>query len=136
MIDLIGGVLILIGAGFSLIAGIGLVRLPDLYLRMHAATKAGTLGAGLVLLAIMLEAGRLEIAVRAVTGLVFLFFTAPLAAHLLGRAGYLAGVPLWDRTIQDDLTGQYGEQTKRLQGYTQPDAPLTDVVSNPAQDAD
>lgn len=121
MIEFVGGVLILIGAAFSLIAGIGLVRLPDLYVRMHAATKAGTLGAGLVLIALALEAQSLEVAARAMAGLVFLFFTAPIAAHLLGRAGYIAGVPLWSRTWMDELEGKYDPETKALKGTPRED---------------
>ena len=114
MIELIAGVLILIGGAFSLIAGIGLARLPDLYVRMHAATKAGTLGAGLVLAALAFEAQQLEVAARAIAGLTFLFFTAPIAAHLLGRAGYIAGVPLWSQSCLDELEGKYDHDTKEL----------------------
>lgn len=116
MIEFIGGIIILIGAAFSLIAGIGLVRLPDIYLRMHAATKAGTLGAGLVLIALALEAQQLEVAARAVTGLLFMLFTAPIAAHLLGRAGYLSGAPLWSRTRFDELADKYDADGRRLDG--------------------
>ncbi len=119
MIEFIGGVIILIGGAFSLIAGIGLARLPDLYVRMHAATKAGTLGAGLVLLALALEAQELEVAARAIAGLIFLFFTAPIAAHLLGRAGYLAGVPLWSQSCMDELADKYDPETKELKGAPQ-----------------
>ena len=116
MIEFIAGILVLIGAAFSLIAGIGLVRLPDMYVRMHAATKAGTLGAGLVLIALALEAQSLEVVARAMAGVIFLLFTAPIAAHLLGRAGYLAGVPLWSRSWKDDLDGKYNPDTKALKG--------------------
>lgn len=116
MIEFIGGVIILFGAVFALVAGVGLARLPDLYVRMHAATKAGTLGAGLVLAAVALEAQSLEVATRAIAGLVFLFFTAPIAAHLLGRAGYLAGVPLWSKSSMDELSGKYDPQTLMLRG--------------------
>lgn len=116
MIEFIGGIIILIGAAFSLIAGIGLVRLPDLYLRMHAATKAGTLGAGLVLIALALVAQQLEVAARAGTGVLFLLFTAPIAAHLLGRAGYLSGAPLWSRTRFDELADKYDADGRRLEG--------------------
>lgn len=74
----------------------------------------GTLGAGLVLIAQGLEAQSLEVAARAMARVVFLLFTAPLAAHLLGRAGYLAGVPLWSRSWKDDLDGKYYPETKVL----------------------
>ncbi len=130
MIEFIGGVIILIGALFSLVAGIGLARLPDLYVRMHAATKAGTLGAGLVLAAIALEAQSLEVATRAIAGLIFLFFTAPIAAHLLGRAGYLAGVPLWSKSGLDELSGKYDPQTLELKG-AEPATKNTTTPSTP-----
>ena len=69
MIDFISGIFILLGAAFALIAGIGLFRLPDVYLRMHAATKAGTLGAGLVLLALALDAQQRPAFFAALNGL-------------------------------------------------------------------
>ena len=116
--------IILIGGAFALIAGIGLVRLPDLYVRMHAATKAGTLGAGLVLVALALGSQQLEVAARAIAGLVFLLFTAPIAAHLLGRAGYIAGVPLWSQSCMDELEGKYDHDTQALDS-TAAEAPKT-----------
>ena len=116
MIDIVAAIMILIGAVFSLVAGIGLVRLPDVYVRTHAATKAGTLGAGLTLVALALEAQQMEVAARAIAGVIFLFFTAPIAAHLLGRAGYLAGVPLWSRSVGDELKGKYSNNCDDLAG--------------------
>lgn len=116
MIDFISALIVLIGAAFILIAGIGLFRLPDVYLRMHAATKAGTLGAGLILLALALDAQQLEVAARAIAGVLFLLFTAPIAAHLLGRAGYLSGSPLWAKTRFDELSEKYDTDGRKLTG--------------------
>lgn len=116
MIDFISALIVLIGAAFALIAGIGLFRLPDVYLRMHAATKAGTLGAGLILLALALDAQQLEVAARAIAGVLFLLFTAPIAAHLLGRAGYLSGSPLWTKTRFDELSEKYDTDGRKLTG--------------------
>ncbi len=116
MIDFISALIVLIGAAFTLIAGIGLFRLPDVYLRMHAATKAGTLGAGLMLLALALDAQQLEVAARAIAGILFLLFTAPIAAHLLGRAGYLSGSPLWTKTRFDELSDNYDADGRKLMG--------------------
>lgn len=117
MIELIAGVLILIGAFFSLVAGIGLFRLPDVYLRMHAATKAGTLGVGLMLLAVAFHSQELEVIARALAGIIFLLITAPIGAHLLGRAGYLSGVPMWSRTKSDALAGKYDSEREILEGH-------------------
>lgn len=91
MIDIIvyaGCVVLLLGAAFSLIAAVGVIRLPDLYTRMHAASKAGAVGGGLVLLAVALLCFDASIALRAVMGVVFLLLTTPVAAHLLARASY------------------------------------------------
>lgn len=85
------GVMILIGAFFTLVAAIGLVRLKDVYMRMHAASKAGTLGSGVLLLSIAVYSTELDVITRAVIGVVFFLLTAPVSAHLLARAAYRAG---------------------------------------------
>jgi len=86
MIDVIAGVIILVGAAFSLIAAIGLLRLPDVLTRMHASTKAGTLGSSLVLVAVALCFGSGVVTTKAIAAILFLLLTAPIAAHLIGRA--------------------------------------------------
>lgn len=119
MIDLIAGIVILIGAVFSLVAGVGLFRLPDIFVRMHAATKAGTLGAGLILIAIAIDSQEIGVIARAIAGLLFLLLTAPVAAHLLGRAAYLSGAPLWSKTCLDEIEGKYDADGRRLSGTPQ-----------------
>ncbi len=107
MSDLIAAALMLLGAFFVLVSALGAIRLPDLFMRMHAATKAGTLGAGLVLAAALFVFGTTAVATKAVLVFLFLLLTAPVAAHVLGRAAYFDGVPLWDRTEVDALQGKY-----------------------------
>lgn len=97
--------LLVSGALFMLLAGVGLVRLPDLYTRMSATSKAATLGASLVLLGAAAHFGSVAVAGRAVVVVAFLFLTAPVAAHAIGRAGYRRGSPLWTGTIEDELGG-------------------------------
>lgn len=109
MSDLIAAALMLAGAFFVLVSALGAVRMPDLFMRMHAATKAGTLGAGLVLVAAMVVFATTAVTTKAVLVLLFLLLTAPVAAHVLGRAAYYDGVPLWDRTEVDALKGKYDE---------------------------
>ncbi len=88
ILDIISVILILIGAGFALIGSIGLVRFPDVYTRIHAPTKATTLGVGGVLLGTILylilqgETG----AIRGLLITVFLFLTAPVSAHMIAKA--------------------------------------------------
>lgn len=91
------------GAAFMLLAGVGVLRMPDLYLRMSAATKAQTLGVGCLVSAAAVHFHDTSIAGRAAAIIAFLFLTAPVAAHIIGRAAYDSGVPLWDRTLRDEL---------------------------------
>jgi len=107
MIDYFAGVLLIIGAFFTLVAAVGVVRLPDLYTRMHAASKTGTVGSGVMLLAIAFHSGQFDVVTRAIAGIVFFLLTAPLAAHLLARAAYCTGVPPTTSTDPDELAGHY-----------------------------
>lgn len=77
--------LLVLGALFFLVAAVGVVKLPDALTRMHAATKAGTLGAGLMLLAASLASADVGVAVRAGAIFLFLLVTAPIGAHVIGR---------------------------------------------------
>jgi multicomponent Na+:H+ antiporter subunit G len=99
----LAGGLILIGSGFALTASIGLLRLPDLYTRMHAASKAGTLGSCAVLLALAVHADDPAISLRALAGIVFFLLTVPISSHLLARAAHGAGHSLWRHSERDDL---------------------------------
>jgi multicomponent Na+:H+ antiporter subunit G len=95
--------LLVLGALFMLLAAVGLVRLPDLYLRMSATSKAATLGASLVLLGAAVHFGTAAVAGRALVVVFFLFLTAPVAAQMIGRAGYRRKSPLWEGTTADEL---------------------------------
>lgn len=90
-------------------AAFGLLRLPDLYTRMHAVTKAGTLGVGLILVAAIVAFGDVSVTARALVALVFVLLTAPVSAHMIGRAGYLGGASLWEKTAFDDWRADYDE---------------------------
>lgn len=107
MNELIASLLQLLGAGFMLIAALGLWRMPDLLTRMHATTKAGVLGAGLMLLGLVFAYPELSVLVRAVAIVGFTMLTAPIAAHVIGRAAYFTGVPMWEHTLKDELKGKY-----------------------------
>jgi multicomponent Na+:H+ antiporter subunit G len=99
--------LLVLGALLMLIAAIGLVRMPDLPTRMHATAKAGTLGAGMMLAGVAIHFAQEGVVARAVAAIAFIILTAPVAAHAIGRAGYAMGVPLWSRTVKDELKGRY-----------------------------
>lgn len=103
--EAVGAALLVTGSLIIGISGIGLVRLGDPFMRMHAATKAGVVGAGLVMLGAGIATGTVSGALTGMAGLVFLFFTAPIASHVLGRAAYIAGAPITPSTVQDALAG-------------------------------
>jgi len=114
VIEIISGIVILTGAFFILISAIGLIRMPDLFTRMSATTKASTLGVGLVLLGTALFWQDIGISARAIIIITFLFLTAPVAAHIIGRAAYFDKVSLWKNTKVDELKGKYDEKTHDL----------------------
>lgn len=95
--------LLLAGGLFGFVAAVGMLRLPDMIMRMHASTKAGTLGAGLILAAVAIHFMEVGITLRAAAAILFLLLTAPVAAHVIGRAAYLCGIRLWERTGVDEL---------------------------------
>ncbi|MBS4000939.1 MAG: monovalent cation/H(+) antiporter subunit G [Desulfobulbaceae bacterium] len=107
IIDVVSAVLILSGAIFILISSIGLIKMPDIYMRMSATTKATTLGVGSILLGTALYFEEVGIITRAIIIIIFLFLTAPIGAHLIGRAAYFDGIPLWDKSIINELEGSF-----------------------------
>jgi multicomponent Na+:H+ antiporter subunit G len=114
MQDVLTGGLMLIGALFMLAGSLGVLRMPDLFLRMSASTKAATLGTSALLIAVAVHFGEIGVTTRALATIVFLMLTAPVAAHMLGRAGYFVGVKLADATLIDELAGNYNLETHIL----------------------
>lgn len=105
IINFIIGALILSGSFFCLVASIGLIRMPDIFTRTHAASKASTLGVLLTLVGVLIFFLYVDgdLSARLLLGLLFVFITTPVAGHLASRAAYNSKVPLWEKTIQDDL---------------------------------
>lgn len=103
MSTLLVSVLLVVGAAFALLAAVGVVRLPDLYLRLHAATKSATLGVAALALGAAVYFGDLGSTITAGLVIAFFFLTAPVAGHVIGRAAYYAGVALWEGTHHDEL---------------------------------
>ena len=116
MATIIIGLLLVIGAALIVISSLGLVRLPDLYLRMSASTKTATLGVGSILVAAAIFFNELGIASRALATVFFVLLTAPVAAHMMARAAYFNGVPLWRGTRYNELKGRYDIETHELVG--------------------
>jgi multicomponent Na+:H+ antiporter subunit G len=125
MNEIISGALMLIGASFLLMAAIGILRMPDLFTRMQPATKAATLGIACMLLGVAVYFGRVGTTSRAVAAIAFFFLTAPVTAHLVGRASYFVGVPLWKGTVLDELRDKYDPRTHRCESR-----PVTQIVAD------
>lgn len=107
MIEVLVSVLLILGAAFMVLASVGVLRLPDLPTRMHATTKAGALGAMLIMAGVAFHFGDSTVVARAIAIVVFIFLTAPIAAHVIGRAGYFTGIELWEGTVKDELRERY-----------------------------
>lgn len=107
MAEILAYVLMTAGVLFIFIAALGVLRLPDLFMRMHANTKSATIGVGLIMLGAAVYFGEITITTRAMAVVIFLLITAPISSHLLARSAYFSGIPLWDQTLSDDLRGHY-----------------------------
>ena len=105
MKEVFAAILMVIGGLFCLVSAVGMLRLPDTLMRMHAATKAGTVGTGLIVVAAAIFTNELGTTLKAIAVIVFLLLTAPVAAHLIGRAAYHRGIHLFDKTWIDELGG-------------------------------
>jgi multicomponent Na+:H+ antiporter subunit G len=92
-VTIAGALLLLVGSAFAALGALGVLRFPDLYTRLHAASKAGPLGVGLTLLGAGLVTGDPWTILRTIVGLVFLILVSPVSAHLLARAATKSGVP-------------------------------------------
>ena len=103
IIDLLTAIVLILGAFLSLAAGFGLIRFPDAIARMHATTKPQILGLTLVLMGIALQDRRLSTILMLVILLLFQMMTAPISAHMIGRAGYRTGVVAPASLLVDEL---------------------------------
>lgn len=100
----------IVGATFALLAGIGVLRMPDVFTRMQASTKASTLGLGCLLAAVVLRYPELSFAIRAASIGAFMLLTTAVAAHVIARAAARSGAPLWKGTLVDERPRDRGPQ--------------------------
>lgn len=106
MTAFLSAIFLVCGAALCLLASVGVLRLPDFFMRMHAATKAGVAGCGLLLIGVAFAYPSPGMWTKVAIAIAFLLLTTPIAGHLLARAGYVAGVPLWRGTRGDQLRGE------------------------------
>jgi multicomponent Na+:H+ antiporter subunit G len=110
------------------LAAIGLLKFPDLPIRMHATTKSGVFATCLIMIAVALYFRQTDITARVIAIITFILITAPVAAHAIGRAAYFAGVPLWPGTIKDELGDYYSPEPDSINSSE------LDSIKNPQKD--
>lgn len=108
MIDIIGMIFVAIGLLFDLFGCLGLLRLPDIYNRLQAATKCVTFGTCSILFGTFLMLGPTAGGIKSLLCIVFLVLTAPVSAHAIARGAHKAGIKLWEKSVCD----KYGEDKK------------------------
>jgi multicomponent Na+:H+ antiporter subunit G len=117
MSDLAAGIAIVIGLLFDLLGTVGLVRLPDVYNRLQAATKCVTLGTCLILTGVAIWAfghAANAMGVKAIVCFVFVLLTSPVGAHAIARGAHLSGVHLWEKSVVDKYQEDFGQPDREL----------------------
>ena len=124
MTEILVSIFLIAGSLFMLLGVIGILRMPDLFMRMSTTTKAATLGISLILIATAIYFGNIVMTSKAIATIFFVLLTAPIAAHMIGRAAYFNHVPLWKNSLVDELSGHYDPLTHKL------DSGLDDAEEN------
>lgn len=107
--NIVASGLLLTGCTFLLLAAVGIVRMPDLYIRMSTASKAVTLGVGCLSIGLAVDMNDSGVSTRVILLIILFLLKAPVAAHMLGRAAYMTGIPLWEATAVDEMKGHEHE---------------------------
>ena len=102
MLEILTSIFLLLGGILSLVAAAGVLRMPDLFIRMHAATKVGTVGVSAITIGLILHFRTITVTSRGLLVIAFFLLTAPVAAHMIARAAYRSGVSLWILTRIDE----------------------------------
>ncbi|MGB0257999.1 MAG: monovalent cation/H(+) antiporter subunit G [Coraliomargarita sp.] len=111
--DWLVAILMVTGMFFAFVASLGLVRMPDLYTRIHAATKAGAFGSSVILFAAALHFGSLRAAIMAVLVVVFFYLTTPVAAQALSDAAHRLRISQWSGTKLDELADDEADDVNK-----------------------
>jgi multicomponent Na+:H+ antiporter subunit G len=110
--QLIGMIFIGIGIVFDALGCLGLLRLPDVYNRLQAATKCVTFGTCGILLGIFMMKGFTGLGIKSLVGILFLLLTSPVAAHALARGAHIFGIKLWEKSVIDQYEKDRGDKPR------------------------
>ena len=124
MTDIVTAIVWLAGSMFALLAAVGVLRMPDVFTRMQASTKASTFGLACLLIGAAVQMGDFASFIRVASIGAFVLLTTPVSGHVIARASYFAGVPLWEGTVlderrdaqagsQDDNPGEMADRAER-----------------------
>jgi len=116
MSDILATLAVVLGTALGVLSAVGILRMPDVYIRLQVASKASSLGIALLMLGVAVHFDDLSVTIRALLVVVFVFLTAPVAAHVIGRAAYITGTPLAQGSEPDELAGRYDAESGRLAG--------------------
>jgi multicomponent Na+:H+ antiporter subunit G len=130
-VTVVGHTLSFLGVAFVLLAAVGILRFPDVLTRASASTKAAGLGVALVLAGVAFLFGTTEAAVKLSLAVILQFATAPVSGHVIGRAAYRAGAPLWEGTHTDELRPYYAARESEARGSDAP-AQHDDAAEGPS----
>jgi multicomponent Na+:H+ antiporter subunit G len=109
MIEVLSLIFVVVGITFDLFGCIGLIRMPDVYNRLQAATKCVTMGTCGILFGVFIHFGFTAGGVKALLCIIFLLLTSPVSAHALAKAAHKAGIKMWERSVCD----KYGESQEK-----------------------
>jgi len=110
MSEIISTIFIAIGVAFDFFGCLGLIRLPDVYNRLQAATKSVTLGTWSILFGLFIRYGFTGVGVKALICIPLIFFSATVAAHALIRGSYIFGIKLWEKSVIDDYQDEWKKE--------------------------
>lgn len=113
MTEIVTSVMWIVGSAFALLAAVGVLRMPDVFTRMQASTKASTLGLGCLAIGAALQLGDVASMVRLLAIGAFLLLTTPVSAHVIARAAYRAGLSLWSGTVLDERRRDFDNTVSR-----------------------
>ena len=102
MTDIVTAIVWLAGSAFALLGAVGVLRMPDVFTRMQASTKASTLGLACLLIGAAVQLGDVASFIRVASIGAFVLLTTPVSGHVIARASYFSGVPLWKGTVLDE----------------------------------
>ncbi len=114
VLEIIAGISVLLGSLLFFITSIGLLKMPDLYMRISVTTISVTFGLGLTMIGTAIYFNELAVYARAILVVIFVFMTSPVGSHMIGRSGYLDGSKLWEKSKADHLVGKYDLKSRHL----------------------